>query len=94
MKTHIKNIELWQFPIQDYPISIIGNEGACNVLILEVTQILSAIFDDFNPESLRLNASKTGKFYAVKAKLFVKNAEQINQLYTALDKSEHIKTVI
>lgn len=92
-KTDIKNPELWQFPM-DYPMSIIGHEGQKKNLLNEVKLILASVFPEFDLASLTINASRTGRFHSVRANVYVKNAEQINELYALFDKAETIRTVL
>lgn len=92
-RTHIQKPELWQFPM-DYPMSIIGNEGEHDSLRQEVTLILAEIFPDFDVASMQVKPSKTGRFHALRVNLYLENAEQVNRLYTALDKATTIKTVL
>lgn len=92
-KTDIKTPELWQFPM-DYPISIIGHEGQKQTLISEVSLILAEIFPQFDLAALQLRPSKTGKYHALKATLYVSCADEINRLYAALDKASSVKTVL
>lgn len=92
-KTDIKNPELWQFPM-DYPMSIIGHEGQKENLLNEVKLILASVFPEFDLASLTINASRTGRFHSVRANVYVKNAEQINELYALFDKAETIRTVL
>lgn len=92
-KTDIKNPELWQFPM-DYPMSIIGHEGQKETLLNEAKLILGSVFPEFDLASLTINASRTGRFHSVRANVYVKNAEQINELYALFDKAETIRTVL
>lgn len=92
-RTEIQNPELWQFPM-DYPISIIGNEGENETLRNEVTLILAEILPDFDAASIQMKPSRTGKFYALRARLHLTSAEEVNRLYTALDKAKTVKTVV
>lgn len=92
-KTDIKNPELWQFPM-DYPMSIIGHEGQKENLLNEVKLILASVFPEFDLASLTINASRTGRFHSVRANVYVKNAEQINELYALFDQAETIRTVL
>lgn len=92
-KTDIQAHELWHFPM-DYPLSIIGHAGECDALKNEVILILTDIFPDFDAKNLRMNASKTGKFHAIKVNLHVKSADEINRLYDALDKAKTVRTAI
>lgn len=92
-KTTIQNPELWQFPM-DYPMSIIGHEGQKETLFSEVALILAEIFPDFDPATLLLKPSKTGRFYAVRAQVHLTSADQVNRLYGALDKASSVRTVV
>lgn len=92
-RTEIQNPELWQFPM-DYPLSIIGNEGEHDSLKHEVILILSEIFPDFDPASILVKPSKTGRFHSLRLKLHLTSAEQVNRLYTALDKAKTVRTVV
>lgn len=92
-RTEIQNPELWNFPM-DYPISIIGHEGEHDTLRNEVTLILAEIFPDFDAASIMVKPSKTGKFHALRARLYLTCADEVNRLYTALDKAKTVKTVV
>lgn len=92
-RTEIQNPELWNFPM-DYPISIIGNEGEHDTLRNEVTLILAEIFPDFDVASIVVKPSKTGKYHALRTKLHLTSADEVNRLYTALDKAKTVKTVV
>ena len=92
-RTEIQNPELWQFPM-DYPLSIIGHEGEHDSLRYEVTLILAEIFPDFDHASILVKPSRTGRFHSLRVKLYLQNAEEVNRLYTALDKAKTVKTVV
>lgn len=92
-RTEIQNPELWQFPM-DYPISIIGHEGEHENLKNEVILILSEIFPEFDHSTLLIKSSKTGRFHSVRARLHLTSADEVNRLYTALDKAQTVKTVV
>lgn len=92
-KTDIQRPELWQFPM-DYPISIIGNEGEKESLKNEVILILAELFPDFDPATITVNPSKTGKFHALRLTLYLTSAEQVNRLYAALDDAKTVRTVL
>lgn len=91
--TKIQNPQLWQFPM-DYPLSIIGNEGAKDDLKNEVVLILAALFPEFDPASISVKASKTGRFHSLRLRLHITSAEQVNRLYAALDNAKTVKTVV
>lgn len=92
-KTDIQRPELWQFPM-DYPLSIIGNEGETDSLKNEVILILAELFPDFDPATIRVNPSKTGKFHALRLTLHLTCAEEVNRLYAMLDNAKTVRTVI
>ncbi|WP_066799960.1 YbeD family protein [Moraxella oblonga] len=92
-RTHIQKPELWQFPM-NYPMSIIGNEGEHDSLRQEVALILAEIFPDFDMASVEVRPSKTGRFHALRVNLYLQNADEVNRLYTALDKAKTVKTVV
>lgn len=92
-KTDIQNMHLWEFPM-DYPMSIIGHEGQHQDLINEVKLILGTQFPEFDTESMVVKQSSTGRFTSVRAKLYFTAAEQVNELYAALDKAETVRTVV
>lgn len=92
-KTDIQNPELWQFPM-NYPLSIIGNEGEKETLLNEVKLILATLFPDFDLASLVVNPSRTGRFHSIRANVYLTNAQQVNDLYKALDEAKTIKTVL
>lgn len=91
--THIQKPELWQFPM-DYPMSIIGNEGEHDSLRHEVTLILAEIFPDFDPATIMVKPSKTGRFHSLRVKLHLTCADEVNRLYTALDNAKTVKTAV
>lgn len=92
-RTEIQRPELWQFPM-DYPMSIIGHEGEHESLKNEVILILAEIFPEFDPATILVKASRTGRFHSLRLKLHIISAEQVNRLYTALDKAKTVKTVV
>ncbi|UNU73597.1 DUF493 domain-containing protein [Moraxella nasovis] len=92
-RTEIQNPELWEFPME-YPLSIIGHEGEHDTLKNEVTLILAEIFPTFDMASVQIRPSKTGRFHAIKAKLYLTSADEVNRLYTALDKAKTVRTVV
>lgn len=92
-RTHIQNPQLWQFPM-DYPMSIIGHEGEHDSLKNEVILILAEIFPDFDPASIMIKPSKTGRFHSLRVKLHLTSAQEVNRLYTALDAAKTVKTVV
>lgn len=92
-KTDIQNLHLWEFPM-DYPMSIIGHEGEHETLLNEVKLILGTQFPEFDMESLVVKKSSTGRFTSVRAKLYFTAADQVNELYAALDKAKTVRTVV
>ncbi|MCL1622690.1 DUF493 domain-containing protein [Moraxella sp. Tifton1] len=92
-RTEIQNPHLWNFPM-DYPISIIGNEGEHDSLLHEVTLILAEIFPQFDAATIQVKSSKTGKFHALRTRLYLTSADEVNRLYTALDQAKTVKTVV
>lgn len=92
-KTDIQNPHLWEFPM-DYPMSIIGHEGEHDTLLNEVKLILGTQFPEFDTESLTVKQSRTGRFTSVRAKLYFTTAEQVNELYAALDNAKTVRTVV
>lgn len=92
-RTEIQNPELWQFPM-DYPMSIIGNEGEHDSLRHEVTLILAEIFPEFDPATILVKPSKTGRFHSLRLRLYLTHADEVNRLYTALAKAKTVKTVV
>lgn len=92
-RTEIQNPELWQFPM-GYPMSIIGHEGEHDSLRHEVTLILAEIFPDFDTASMVVRPSKTGRFHALRVNLHLTSADEVNRLYTALDKAKTVKTAV
>ncbi|OOS24590.1 DUF493 domain-containing protein [Moraxella pluranimalium] len=92
-RTEIQNPELWTFPM-DYPMSIIGNEGYREELLNEVKLILAEIFPEFDHASIQMRASKTGRYHALRLSLYLTHADEVNRLYTALDKAKTVRTVV
>lgn len=92
-KTDIQNPHLWEFPM-DYPMSIIGHEGEHDTLLNEVKLILGTQFPEFDTESLTVKQSSTGRFTSVRAKLYFTTAEQVNELYAALNNAKTVRTVV
>ena len=92
-KTDIQNPELWDFPM-DYPMSIIGHEGEHETLLNEVNLILSTLFPEFDPASIVIKPSKTGRFHSLRLNLYLTHAQQVNDLYAALDKAPTVRTVL
>ena len=92
-RTKIQNPELWQFPME-YPMSIIGHEGEHDSLKHEVTLILTEIFPNFDAASMQIKPSRTGRFHSVRVKLYLQSADEVNRLYTALDKAKTVRTVV
>lgn len=92
-KTDIQRPELWQFPM-DYPMSIIGNEGEKETLMHEVILILTGIFPDFDPATIVVNPSKTGRFHALRVNLYLQNADEVNRLYLALENAKTVRTAV
>lgn len=92
-KTDIQHPELWQFPM-DYPMSIIGHAGQKETLLHEVTLILAEQLSEFDPATICLQASKTGKYHALRLNLHLTSAEQVNRLYASLDKATSVRTVV
>lgn len=92
-KTDIQRPELWQFPM-DYPLSIIGNEGEKDTLLHEVILILAELFPTFDPATIVVKPSKTGRFHALRLNLHLANADEVNRLYYALDNAKTVRTVV
>lgn len=92
-KTDIQNPTLWEFPM-NYPLSIIGHEGEKESLLNEVKLILNGLFPDFDLASLVINPSRTGRFLSVRVNLYLTHAQQVNDLYQALDEAKTVRTVL
>lgn len=92
-RTDIKNPTLWHFPM-DYPISIIGHEGEHERLYQEVVLILAEHFADFDISTLQIRPSKTGRFCAIKANLYITSEDEINRLYASLAAAKTVYTVL
>lgn len=76
----------------DYPMSILGYAG--DALMLDVKRIFAIHVPDFDCSAIQVNASKTGKYHSLRARLHLTSKEQVNQLYAALAAAESIKTVL
>ena len=92
-KTDIQNPELWQFPM-NYPMSIIGHEGEHDSLLNEIKLILGSQFPDFDLASIEVKPSKTGRFHSARVNLYLTHAEQVNELYAALDNAKTVRMVL
>lgn len=92
-RTEIQTPELWNFPM-DYPMSIIGHEGHHETLINEVKLILAEIFPEFDAATMQVRPSRTGRFHSVRVNLYLIDADQVNRLYTALDKAATVRTAV
>ncbi len=92
-KTDIQNPELWKFPM-DYPMSIIGHEGEHESLLNELKLILGSQFPTFDFASMQVKPSKTGRFHSVRVNLHLTAAEQVNELYAALDAAKTVRMVV
>ena len=92
-RTEIQNPDLWHFPM-DYPMSIIGHEGHHDSLLNEVKLILAELFPEFDHVTIQVRPSRTGRFHSLRVNLHLTHADQVNRLYTALDKAESVRTVV
>ena len=92
-KTDIQNPELWKFPM-DYPMSVIGHEGEHESLLNELKLILGSQFPTFDFASMQVKPSKTGRFHSVRVNLHLTTAEQVNELYAALDAAKTVRMVV
>lgn len=92
-KTDIQNPELWDFPM-NYPMSIIGHEGEHDTLLNELKLILGGMFPDFDFASMEVKPSKTNRFHSVRVNLHLTSAEQVNELYAALDNAKTVRMVL
>lgn len=92
-KTDIQNPELWEFPM-DYPMSIIGHEGEHETLLNEIKLILGSQFPEFDLASIEVKPSKTGRFHSARVNLYLTHAEQVNELYAALDNAKTVRMVL
>lgn len=92
-RTEIQTPELWNFPM-DYPMSIIGHKGHHETLINEVKLILAEIFPEFDAATMQVRPSRTGRFHSVRVNLYLTDADQVNRLYTALDKAATVRTAV
>ena len=82
---------LWVFPMY-YPIKLIGLAG--DDLRVAVLEILVKHFPDFDAETLKVQASRTGKYDSITAQLRFIELEQVHQRYADLAACEHIKTAL
>lgn len=92
-KTDIQTPELWDFPM-DYPMSIIGHEGEHESLLNELKLILGSQFPEFDLASIQVVPSKTGRFHSARVNLYLTSAEQVNELYAALDNAKTVRMVV
>lgn len=83
--------DLWVFPM-DYPIKLIGLAG--NDLRKAVVEILLKHFPDFDEQTLTVQASRTGKYDSITAKLYFTELEQVHALYADLAACPLIKTAL
>ncbi|MDO4223090.1 MAG: DUF493 domain-containing protein [Acinetobacter sp.] len=83
--------DLWVFPM-DYPIKLIGLAGA--ELRQAVVEILRKHFPDFDDSTLTVQASRTGKYDSITAKLYFTELEQVHALYADLAACPLIKTAL
>jgi len=82
---------LWVFPM-NYPIKLIGNAG--EELRGAVVEILVKHFPDFDANTLKVQASRTGKYDSITANFVFENLDQVHDLYADLAACEHIKTAL
>lgn len=92
-RTDVQRPELWEFPM-DYPLSIIGHEGETDSLKNEVTLICAELFPEFDPATISIHPSKTGRFHALRLNLRLTSIDEVNRLYAALDNAKTIRTVL
>ena len=82
---------LWVFPM-NYPVKLIGNAG--EELRSAVVEILGKHFPDFDADTLKVQASRTGKYDSITANFVFENLDQVHDLYADLAACEHIKTAL
>ena len=92
-KTDIQNPELWEFPM-NYPMSVIGHEGEHETLLNELKLILGSQFPEFDLASIEVKPSKTNRFHSARVNLYLTSAEQVNELYAALDNAQTVRMVV
>jgi putative lipoic acid-binding regulatory protein len=83
--------ELWVFPM-DYPIKLIGE--ASDDLHVAVVEILVKHFPDFDSTTIKIQASRTGKYHSLTAQLLFLELEQVHALYADLAACPLIKTAL
>ena len=92
-KTDTQNPELWEFPM-NYPMSVIGHEGEHETLLNELKLILGSQFPEFDLASIEVKPSKTNRFHSARVNLYLTSAEQVNELYAALDNAQTVRMVV
>ena len=92
-KTDIQNPELWEFPM-NYPMSEIGHEGEHETLLNELKLILGSQFPEFDLAAIEVKPSKTNRFHSARVNLYLTSAEQVNELYAALDNAQTVRMVV
>ena len=82
---------LWVFPM-DYPIKLIGLAG--EDLRQAVVTILTRHCPDFDAATLTTQASSSGKYHSLTARLRLDHLEQVHNLYADLAACPLIKTAL
>lgn len=84
--------ELWEFP-HDMQLKVMGAADA--PLEETVVEILEAHLEDFDRQRhLSRKPSTKGNFVSVTARVTLRNREQVESIYRALNDSPHVKITL
>ena len=90
--TGIQNEELWQFPIAQYPLKVMGESRYPMAQL--VADILGRHVPGFDPATLEMVASSKGTWVSVRAVFPATSKEQINAIYAELAAEPRIRTAL
>jgi uncharacterized protein len=91
LPTENPNAALWQFPM-DFPIKIMGTR--VDDFAQQICALVLQYAPDFNPATVELRSSSTGKYLSLTATVRANSKEQLDELYKALTSHPLVKVVL
>ena len=85
------NEKLLTFPCQ-FPLKAIGLNT--EELLPEICKTIKHYTPSFNPENIKSNPSKNGKYLAITATFLAESQAQLDAIYLALNASDLIKMTL
>ncbi len=81
-----------QFPAPDYPISVVADTR--DGFVSELEAIVRSHCDDYDPETLKVTASKSGRYQSFRFAITAQSEAQLKALHEALKATGSVHMVL